>query len=1023
MRPIKLMMTAFGPYAGEEIVDFREAVASGLFGIYGSTGSGKSTIFSAITFALFGEASRSDQDTASLRSHHAADDTPTQVDFIFEIGAARYLIRRRPDQIRPALRGGGTTNDTHKAWLFDITGIDPDDITEDNSGKIIAEKKVGHVKTAVQERLGYGAEQFRQIVLLPQGKFETFLTAKTDERMKILRELFDVSLYRKLAQTLKDQAKAAEDAVVIDRRTCARRLEHEGFESPDALKAGITAATDEHAKAVEMTNAAAKAATRAAKIKADADQLEATFLANEKAQADLRVLTGQKPGIDAAETKLKNARKAQSLLDVDQAQKTARLTRARAEADLTTAKTAHKAAVTQNATASQQLEAQEALADQRDDQRRSVEALARYTATLTQAQTLKNAWDTAQSKQAADKTTCDQAEARHKDIAGKHAAAEQQVKTAQARTLARSKLTAELTKAKQALAVARAHADANRLWTEAKDLVTKATADHTNTQNQLGAAQIRFDQAETHLSAAQAQHLADKLVDGEPCSVCGSESHPSPAQGDAESAGLDQAFREARGALETKRAAHAKAAQALAGANAKAEERKANLETLTKPEQTIQAAEKSVNDLSSDLNALGPDADIAEIEAEIARLAKQVTDAQSAITTARGAFETSKTATALAKQAYDTALGSIPEALRSETALATATQTKTSALKTMQEAFKAAQDNAKKAREAALSRAKDLESAEKALAGATSALQQAADTFANRLKQQAFSSEGFETHKAHIAQIDALTNEIDTYKNKLTIAQDRAKTSANAIKDKTRPDIEAMTQASHDADAARTREAAKAAALKAKSDQLETLLKSISDEMARIERVEQETAALRELAALFNANNAAKLDLETFAIGAMFDQVLQAANLRLQPMTSGRYSLEREFEGKGGGRRGLGICVHDIHTGQARATSTLSGGETFIAALSLALGLSDIVESVSGNIRLDTIFIDEGFGSLDTDNDTGTLDQVLQTLQDLVGNNRAVGLISHVELVQHAIPNGFAIKKTATGSHVETRGF
>ena len=153
----------------------------------------------------------------------------------------------------------------------------------------------------------------------------------------------------------------------------------------------------------------------------------------------------------------------------------------------------------------------------------------------------------------------------------------------------------------------------------------------------------------------------------------------------------------------------------------------------------------------------------------------------------------------------------------------------------------------------------------------------------------------------------------------------------------------------------------------------------------------------------------------------MFDQVLQAANLRLQPMSSGRYSLEREFEGKGGGRRGLGICVHDIHTGKARATATLSGGETFIAALSLALGLSDIVESVSGHIRLDTIFIDEGFGSLDTDNDTGTLDQVLQTLQDLVGDNRAVGLISHVQLVQHAIPNGFTIKKTATGSHVEAR--
>ena len=174
---------------------------------------------------------------------------------------------------------------------------------------------------------------------------------------------------------------------------------------------------------------------------------------------------------------------------------------------------------------------------------------------------------------------------------------------------------------------------------------------------------------------------------------------------------------------------------------------------------------------------------------------------------------------------------------------------------------------------------------------------------------------------------------------------------------------------------------------------------------------------------MFNAENPSRLDLETYAIGAMFDQVLMAANRRLEPMTSGRFTLEREIEeGKGRARRGLGILVHDIHTGKARATATLSGGETFMAALSLALGLSDIVEASSGNIHLDTIFIDEGFGSLDTENDSGTLDQVLQTLTNLVSQNRAVGLISHVPLVQQTIPNGFYVRKTLTGSYIETRG-
>ncbi|OWK23066.1 hypothetical protein AJ87_40510 [Rhizobium yanglingense] len=153
--------------------------------------------------------------------------------------------------------------------------------------------------------------------------------------------------------------------------------------------------------------------------------------------------------------------------------------------------------------------------------------------------------------------------------------------------------------------------------------------------------------------------------------------------------------------------------------------------------------------------------------------------------------------------------------------------------------------------------------------------------------------------------------------------------------------------------------------------QLEKLQLDIAGQLKRLDEIETETASLRTLAALFNAENPLRLDLETYAIGAMFDQVLVAANQRLGPMSGGRFSLEREIEGGAGrSRRGLGIRVFDVHTGKARPTSTLSGGETFMAALALALGLSDIVESVSGQVRLDTIFIDEGFGSLDTQNES-----------------------------------------------------
>lgn len=1023
MRPIKLTMTAFGPYAGREVVDFREAIASGLFGIYGPTGSGKSTIFSAMTFALFGEAAHSEQDTTSLRSDHADSNILTEVEFIFEVGSARYLIRRTPDQMRPARRGDGETKDVHKAWLFDVTGIELDDITKENSGKIIAEKKVSHVKEAVLERLGYGAEQFRQIVLLPQGKFETFLTAKTDERMKILRDLFDVSLYRLLAHTLKEQAKAAEESVLIDRRTCINRLSQEGYESPDALKAGITEAKTDQEEAQKISEAAAKKSVQAAKALTDARQLEASFVAQEKAQASLLALTNKTDAIQAADTKLKNARKAQSLLDVGGALKTAETAVTNAQNQLVNAQAANEKAVTVKQEAAKCLAAEEGLSDERDSQRRHVEELGRHMTTLTKAKSLMTDWQGAQSKEVKAKAGFDHAEKTYTDFLSQKTQAEDQAKTAQTKNLERSNFREALTKAKHTLDATETHAEARRLWSKAKNLAEQATADHADAQAHLSDAQLRYNQAETALASAQAQHLAEKLKDGLPCPVCGSGSHPAPATGSAESAGLDKAFRDARTQLETMRDRKAESAEALSAAKAMVDDRKVNFDKLPQPDQPLEAYRQKVNGLNDSLTGLGPEANTSEVEANLASLTAQITASQSHVAKARETRESSKTKTALGKQAYDTALTSVPAALRDEIMLTTASQAATEGLEAMLTAFRAAQDKGVSTREAAIEAAKEVEGAEKALTDAKDRGETAKGAFSERLRQQGLTPEKLEIYTKYIDQIETLSVEIDGHKQALAIATDRLQTTTATIKDKTHPDLETIAQTSMEADAVRDTDAATAATLKAKSNQLKILLASISTELARIDKVEQDTTALRELAALFNANNTAKLDLETFAIGAMFDQVLQAANLRLQPMTSGRYSLERDFAGKGGGRRGLGISVHDIHTGKARATATLSGGETFIAALALALGLSDIVESVSGNIRLDTIFIDEGFGSLDTDNDTGTLDQVLQTLQDLVGDNRAVGLISHVPLVQQAIPNGFSIKKTATGSHIETRNF
>ena len=291
MRPVRLTLQAFGPYANREVIDFRNAVEAGLFGIYGQTGSGKSTIFSGMTFALFGEASKSEQERTSLRSDHAAADLATEVEFVFDVGERRFVVVRQPDQMRPKQRGEGETKSAHEAHLFDATGLALDEITANKRGKIIAEKKVRDVDANVSEILGYGAEQFRQIVLLPQGRFEKFLSAKTNERVTILRDLFDVSLYQALMADLKEQAAEAERQVREERAVCARRLKAEGFESTDTLLEGIAAAQAAVQERSTVEAVAKKQAQTAETGLRSAEVVEAKFVASKQAKKLLRKLS------------------------------------------------------------------------------------------------------------------------------------------------------------------------------------------------------------------------------------------------------------------------------------------------------------------------------------------------------------------------------------------------------------------------------------------------------------------------------------------------------------------------------------------------------------------------------------------------------------------------------------------------------------------------------------------------------------------------------------------------------------
>ncbi|MGV2109029.1 AAA family ATPase [Agrobacterium vitis] len=1022
MRPVRLVMQAFGPYAGRQSIDFREAVAAGLFGIYGQTGSGKSTIFSAMTFALFGEAARAEQDTISLRSDHASPDLATEVEFVFDLGARRYVIRRRPEQMRPKQRGGGETRDAHEAWLFDATGLGESEITAAQPGKVLAEKKIGLVREKITDLLGYGPEQFKQIVLLPQGRFEAFLSAKTQERQDILSALFDVSLYRRLAAKLKTDAESAERLVREERAVCLRRLGADGFDSMQALMDGIAEAASsltDRRQAEQHLRAEADAARAGLQAARDTDN---QFKSMDAARQAKQKTLDQATDMAALQAQVTAAERARTLADAENRVTEAQRECKDAEAALSLAMQIQTStqATAQQAQAAylQQIQSKSEI----EALRRTIDQLERDRDVLEKATGLTASVEAAKRRVQEEQAAFRTAEAGLAELTGKRQVREQALKQARLAHERRQSLTVNLAalqaQVKQAEIVERAEKDLQ----QARHQVNHSANIHAERQAQAISAAALFDQAERRLASAQALHLAAKLGPGLPCPVCGATDHPAPAMGDSAEAGLDKAFREAKQALEKARLEEQHSATAHASAQATVNERQGRLGDLERPEQQIQELRQDMEGMERALRGLGPAIDIAAAETALENLGKAITDAQARLDQHRDRLAALKTETSNGEARLAEMLSGIAMHLRDKAALERQLQQSKALMTSRETALKHSEEDATATREAALSAQKDSEAAKNILEERQARHEKENLGFETHLRDAGLTRDDLHRLKPAIATLERDKATIADHQRQLQRDNEKLLELETALTGKQPPDLLAHEDALASAEAAFDTAVTLRAATAARLDHLQNLRKELAGIAKRLDEAEATSGPLRELAGLLDAQNRQKLKLETFAIGAMFEQVLQAANLRLGPMTNGRYRLERDIESGGRGKRGLGILAFDVHTGKARPTATLSGGETFIAALALALGLADVVESASGKVRLDTIFLDEGFGSLDTENGSGTLDLVLQALNSLASQNRTVGLISHVPLVQEAIPNGFYVRKDSDGSHVEARG-
>ena len=933
MRPLRLTLSAFGPYAAEITLDLEKLGKGGLYLITGDTGAGKTTIFDAITYALYDHSSSGIREGSMLRCKYADDKTPTFVELEFEVHGVRYTVRRNPEYQRPKARGEGMT--TEKA---DATLTYPDDRPPVTKAK--------DVTAAVQEIIGLDYNQFSQIVLIAQGQFTKLLNASTEERSRIFRKLFRTQRYAQLQERLQ-----AEASVLNQQRTAQNA-------KLDSLLGGLQFSPED-------PDAEALRALCAQTVPETALALLDTLTARQAA-----ALEEAGTALQATEAQLDTVQ--QQLGAAAQAQRLAQQLAAR-QAELAAAKPA--------------LDAARAEADRHAGDAAQLDAL---TAQVTQAQSALAAYDALdalcrQQTEARDaaRLAAAQAHKRRTQLdslnAGLAAAETELVALADAdtRLLALQTRSTQLAQRGEALA---------KLEQRLADCQRQAKAAHKAQESYRAAAaaqdeaRARRDALERAFLDAQAGLLAESLTEGAPCPVCGSTHHPArallphtaPTQAQVEAARQTaaEADRQAQNAS-------AAAQSALAAANEAKTSLRRDAETLlperfTAPEGTVPLTFALMTNVLAEENAAlqtaqtDCKAQCRQTDADCRRKAQLEADRQ-AKTRQRPALEQAAA-----------------EADRSAAA---------------QNASADALEGQIAERRAALPypRRADAQAALDKLEADRRTLRTGMDTAQRKLKQAE------QTVAAAEAAVEALT------------AQQTA-----AQKELPARSTEELTAQQTELTAARE-------TLRSREKQLSAQLLPNRKTAAQYRAAAEARQALESrwqwvsaLAATAGGTltSKQKIRLEAYIQMNYLDRILRYANTRLMQMTAGQYELERIGAENQRSQSGLDLGVIDHYNGTRRSVKTLSGGESFKASLALALGLSDEVQSSAGGIRLDTLFLDEGFGSLDEE----SLELAIRVLSGLTEGDRLVGIISHVGALKDRIDRQVVVHKARTGgSTVELR--
>lgn len=1012
MTPLKLTIQAFGPFANQQVIDFTELGQSPLFLINGPTGSGKSSILDAICFALYGETTGSERTGEQMRCDHAPADLPTEVVFEFSLGSKHYRIERSPTQMLPKKRGDGLTKKEHSAVLFAM---------EEGQEQLLANKPQPVAK-AISELIGLDVKQFRQVMVLPQGKFRELLIANSKEREQIFGQLFQTHIYVAIERALFDKAAHIRRAKDEFDNQIKGALDVAGVESEEQLNAAIDQLTPElSASQVQLQNAQQALEVAQTQHKS-ATELVAKFARHDQLVAERTVHVAQQAEMDALVTKKKRAQLADGIRN--------------AHTQWNTAKQKHQqlqTVVADNLTQVEQVSAQFQQNEQAYlEANQSAQIIPELNKKLFELNEIAKRLiqrDQMQAELVNARQHQQQIAHTHQHATRQLTALEEGYRTQQTQLQqikeALAGLPAKQAQLKQIQSLI--HYQQELVKTEQaaeqfRAIFQTRQSEYQQAQSVYEQAKQFADQQEYLWHSSQAAQLAKTLRIGEPCPVCGSKDHPQPASFTQQEVTKEQ-VEQARGhqaqtlklqetayqALQQAEAEVAKVEHAVAGWRNHIGDNIQPAEVLSQQalqlEQEIAQLNPSVAEQASQQLAQTEQV-LAQAKLNTQELERQLTEAQQQSAKLEGSLASVEQGLSSNEQTSANVINEISETEKQ--------------VNTLQQAEQSAKQQLDNSRTLLVTTQTQQQEYQKQLSDALSQLEATQNAWDKALDGSVFEDEqAFLQASLPLVERDKIEQTVSAYTERTSTLNGAIDTLASDLAEQQKPQIDALAEALTAAQSGYQMAAQSQSALQSQLDNFNKVKARLAELYKQNEALEAQYQVVGTLSDIANGRTGAKVSLHRFVLGVLLDDVLIQASQRLRVMSKGRYELRRKEErAKGNAGSGLDLMVEDSYSSKLRDVATLSGGESFMAALALALGLSDVVQSYSGGIRLDTLFIDEGFGSLDPE----SLDLAIQTLIDLQQGGRTIGLISHVSELKEQMPLRIDVKSDRAGSHIQLRG-